>query len=186
MNKILVTGSTGFIGKSLVNNLLKDKRKVFAIIRKSNKNIKSASKIKKKQKNFFPIFFNKNQELSKKISNLNPQVVVNLAVYYMNRDPDHSDIPLIINSNVLFPTMILDLCCKSKASKIINICSVMQCDKNKIDNPLNFYALTKILFSLKIFTTDFATISAQKINIPSNLKFIFLNKRITLFFTNFW
>ena len=146
MNKILVTGSTGFIGKSLVNNLLKDKIKVFAIIRKSDKNVKSASKIKKKHKNFFPVFFNKNQELSKKISNLKPQVVVNLAVYYMNRDPDHSDIPLVINSNVLFPTMILDLCCKSKASKIINLCSVMQCDKNEIDNPLNFYGLTKILF----------------------------------------
>ena len=53
MNKILVTGSTGFIGKSLVNNLLKDKRKIFAIIRKSNKNVKSASKIKKKHKNEF-------------------------------------------------------------------------------------------------------------------------------------
>ena len=26
------------------------------------------------------------------------------------------------------------------------MCSIMQCDKNKIDNPQNFYALTKILF----------------------------------------
>ena len=70
MKNILVTGSTGFIGKSLVNNLLRDKRKVFAVIRKSRKNIKFASKIKKKHKNFFPIFFNKNQELNKKISNI--------------------------------------------------------------------------------------------------------------------
>ena len=37
MKKILITGSTGFIGKSLVENLLKDKRKVFAVIRKSKK-----------------------------------------------------------------------------------------------------------------------------------------------------
>ena len=53
MKRILVTGSTGFIGKSLVNNLLKNKRKVFAIIRKSNKNIKSSSEIRKKNKNFY-------------------------------------------------------------------------------------------------------------------------------------
>ena len=26
------------------------------------------------------------------------------------------------------------------------MCSIMQCDKNKVDNPQNFYALTKILF----------------------------------------
>ena len=57
MKKILVTGSTGFIGKSLVNNLLRDKRKVFAVIRKSKKNIKSASMIKKKKQKFFSNFF---------------------------------------------------------------------------------------------------------------------------------
>ena len=59
MKKILVTGSTGFIGKSLVNNLLRDKRKVFAVIRKSKKNIKSASMIKKKTKIFFQFFLEK-------------------------------------------------------------------------------------------------------------------------------
>ena len=59
MKKILVTGSTGFIGKSLVNNLLRDKRKVFAVIRKSKKNIKFASMIKKKTKIFFQFFLEK-------------------------------------------------------------------------------------------------------------------------------
>jgi len=146
MKRILVTGSTGFIGKSLVNNLLKNKRKVFAIIRKSNKNIKSSSEIRKKNKNFYPIFFNKNHELKIKLSNIKPEVIVNLATNYINYHPNHKDIYSIMNSNIIFPTLILDLCCKSKISKVINICSVMQCDKNKIDNPLNFYALTKILF----------------------------------------
>ena len=146
MKKILVTGSTGFIGKSLVNNLLRDKRKVFAVIRKSKKNIKSALIIKKKNKNFFPIFFEKNQELNTKISSINPETVINLATNYINYHPSNREIPSIMNSNVIFPTLILDLCCKTKISKIINICSIMQCDQNQIDNPLNFYALSKILF----------------------------------------
>ena len=145
MNKILLTGSTGFIGQSLVSSLLKDKKKIFALIRKNTKNTKSASKIRKKHKNFSPIFFKKNDELISKISYINPQVVINLATNYIPF-PSHKEISSVLNSNIIFPTLILDLCCKSKVKKIINMCSIMQCNKNKIDNPQNFYALTKILF----------------------------------------
>ena len=79
MDKILVTGSTGFIGRSLIKNLLRDEKKIFAIIRKSKKNVEFASKIKKKYNNFFPIFFKKNDELISKTSNINAQIFINLA-----------------------------------------------------------------------------------------------------------
>ena len=59
MNRILLTGTTGFIGGHLVYNLLKNKFTIYAIIRKSKKNYKSTLLIKKKNKNFFPIFFKK-------------------------------------------------------------------------------------------------------------------------------
>ena len=146
MKKILVTGSTGFIGRFLVNNLLKNDQKVFSIVRKSKKNIEYCSKIKKENKNFFPVFFNKNSELKKKLSDIKPEILINLATNYINYHPDNNEMHSVINSNIIFPTLVLDICCKSKISKVINLCSVMQCDKNKIDNPLNFYALTKILF----------------------------------------
>jgi len=145
MNKILLTGSTGFIGRSLVSSLLNDKKKVFAIIRKSKKNVKSATRIKKKYRNFSPIFFKKNNELNSKISSINPHIIINLATNYLPY-PRLKEIPSVLNSNIIFPTLILDICCKSKVKKIINMCSIMQCDKNKVDNPQNFYALTKILF----------------------------------------
>ena len=145
MNKILVTGSTGFIGRVLINNLLSDKKKIFAVIRKSEKNIKFASKIKKKYNNFFPIFFKKNDELISKTSNINARILINLATNYIPF-PNYKEMPSVLDSNVIFPTIILNICCKSKVTKIINICSVMQCYKNKLDNPQNFYALTKILF----------------------------------------
>ena len=121
MNKILVTGSTGFIGRTLINSLLKNKKKIFAVIRKSKRNIKSASKIKKKYKNFHPIFFKKNDELINKISYIYPGVVINLATNYMPF-PSCREMPSVLNSNIIFPTLILDLCCKSKVIKIINIC----------------------------------------------------------------
>ena len=84
--------------------------------------------------------------MSTKISSINPETVINLATNYINYHPSNREIPSIMNSNVIFPTLILDLCCKTKISKIINICSIMQCDQNQIDNPLSFYALSKILF----------------------------------------
>ena len=145
MDKILVTGSTGFIGRSLVSNLLKNRKKVYAIIRKSEKNIKFATKTKKQFRNYLPIFFSKNSELRNKISNIKPHILVNLATNYLP-NPSDKEIHSVIDSNIVFPTLILDICCKSRVSKIINICSTMQCHKNQIDNPQNFYALTKILF----------------------------------------
>ena len=150
MDKILVTGSTGFIGRSLIKNLLTDEKKIFAVIRNSKKNIKFASKIKKKYNNFFPIFFKNSDELISKTSNINAQIVINLATNYIPF-PNYKEMSSVLDSNVMFPTIILNLCCKSKVTKIINICSVMQCHKNKLDNPQNFYALTKILFQ-KIMT----------------------------------
>lgn len=145
MNKILITGSTGFIGRALVDNLLNEKRTIFAIIRDSKKNKNLALKIKKKNKQYFPIFFKKNDELVKKISKINPNVVVNLATNYIPFPKQH-EISSVINSNIVFPTIILDICSKKKISKFINLCSIMQLNKGKIDNPENYYALTKILF----------------------------------------
>ncbi len=145
MKKIFVTGSTGFIGKHLIIHLLNEKKKIFVIIRKSKKNILHASKLRKKYKNYFPVFFKKNKELKNKISNINPDVVLNLATNYLPF-PNNERILSVINSNIVFPTIILNILSKNKMMKIINLCSIMQCDKNQIDNPLNFYALTKILF----------------------------------------
>ena len=124
MNKILVTGSTGFIGRSLVSNLLKNRKKVYAIIRKSEKNIKFATKTKKQFRNYLPIFFSKNSELRNKISNIKPHILVNLATNYLP-NPSNKEIRSVIDSNIVFPTLILDICCKSRVSKIINICSTI-------------------------------------------------------------
>ena len=125
--------------------MLLNKTKVFTIIRKSKQNYRSASLIKKANKNYFPIFFKKNSELENKISKIKIDTFINLATSYIPH-PKYDEMSPVMDSNIIFPTLMLDICCKSKVKKIINICSVMQCDKNKMDNPLNFYALTKILF----------------------------------------
>tara|TARA_B110000196_G_C20996145_1_gene590693 strand:+ start:655 stop:855 length:201 start_codon:yes stop_codon:yes gene_type:complete len=66
MNKILITGSTGFIGKHLTENLLGNKDKIYALIRKSKKNYLHSSKIKKNIRTFFPSFLIKMKSWQKK------------------------------------------------------------------------------------------------------------------------
>ena len=46
-NKILLTGSSGFIGKSLTINLLNNKYQVFVILNNSKKNKALAKSLKK-------------------------------------------------------------------------------------------------------------------------------------------
>ena len=145
MKKILITGSTGFIGRSLVNNLIKDNDIIYPIIRRNLKNLKFSNKIKKKYKNYFPIFFKNNEELKDKILKIKPDIVINLATNFIP-NPIHHQLSEIMDSNVVFPTLVLDVCCQVKVTKFINLCSIAQCYKNEIDSPQNFYAMTKIMF----------------------------------------
>lgn len=199
MNKILITGATGFIGKVLLDNLLKEKKTIFAIIRHSRKNKKFAIQLRNKNKNFFPIFFKTNEELLKKILNIKPNIVINLATNYIPF-PSHHKIPSVINSNIIFPTLILDACCKQKIKKFINLCSVMQLNNNKLDNPENYYALTKILFKKtmsfynkiyknKIFINlyigdTFGPKDTRKKILPEIIKNYKKNKKTTIFTKN--
>ena len=64
-NKILLTGSSGFIGKSLTINLLNNEYQVFVILNNSKKNKALAKSLKKNYKNYKPIFINSVKELKK-------------------------------------------------------------------------------------------------------------------------
>ena len=78
-NKILLTGSSGFIGKSLTINLLNKKYQVFVILNNSKKNKALAKSLKKNYKNYKPIFINNVKELKKKLSKLKVNSIINLA-----------------------------------------------------------------------------------------------------------
>ena len=65
-HKVLLTGSSGFIGRSLTVDLLEKKIVVFAILNNNKKNKKLAKYLKKNYKNYKPIFINNIKELKKK------------------------------------------------------------------------------------------------------------------------
>tara|TARA_B100000965_G_scaffold241918_1_gene202972 strand:+ start:2727 stop:3617 length:891 start_codon:yes stop_codon:yes gene_type:complete len=144
---LLLTGTTGFIGSKFLLFALSKNFLVIDILRKKNKANKKIKKLRdlypKKYKN---IFFSNNNELSKKLKNINADYFINFATLY-NNSHSHNQISDFINSNILFPSIIYDIM-NNKTKKIINFGSMMQHSKNENLVSKNFYAATKNAFEM--------------------------------------
>lgn len=136
--KILLTGATGFIGSRILNFLLKRKIFVYALIRKK----KRASLIKRK--NLSVIYYKDYEEIKKKLSKINVNTLINCSTYY-NTSQQDKEIIKMINSNILFPTLIINNL-KNKIKNYVNIGSMNEYSHKNINLPLNFYGLTKKMF----------------------------------------
>jgi nucleoside-diphosphate-sugar epimerase len=145
MKKILITGTTGFIGKNLLDYFLKKKYFIFSLLRKSKKNIRFAKEYKI-NKNFKSIIFSDMDDLNKQLLNYKIDYVIHAATHYV-KNHKYSDIKKIIESNVLLPTIIADLLCKKKIKKFINFGTVWQHFNNKKDYAYNLYASSKQAFN---------------------------------------
>ena len=145
MKKILITGATGFIGNNLLNYFLKKKYFIYAILRKSKKNIKFDQE-HKINKNFKSIIFSDIYNLKKQLLNYKIDYVVHAATHYVKKHKS-SDINKIIESNILFPTIIIDLLCNKTIKKFINFGTVWQHYNNKKDHAYNLYASSKQAFN---------------------------------------
>jgi len=141
MKKILLTGTTGFIGKHLLDYFLKKNYFIYALFRKSKKNIRFAKEYKI-NKNFKSIIFSNIDDLMKQLSNYKIDYVIHAATYYV-KNHKSTDIKKIIESNILFPTIIADLLCNKKIKKFINFGTVWQHYNNKKDYAYNLYASSK-------------------------------------------
>ena len=145
MKKILITGTTGFIGKNLLDYFLEKEYFIFSLLRKSRKNIRFAKEYKI-NKNFKSIIFSDIDDLNKQLLNYKIDYVIHAATHYV-KNHEYSDIKKIIESNVLLPTIIADLLCKKKIKKFINFGTVWQHFNNKKDYAYNLYASSKQAFN---------------------------------------
>ena len=139
MHKILLTGSSGFIGSNILNSFSKD-YKFYILVRK--KPIKRYLK----NKNIKIIKFKKYNSLNSKLKKIKIDTVIHCATHYI-KDHKFQDIEKLCYSNLIFGNIILENLKNLKASKFINFSTVWEDGNAKKDNIENLYAAYKKNFS---------------------------------------
>ena len=139
MKKILITGSNGFVGRNILNELL-PKHKIYATVRK-----KFSRKIKKKDKNLSFIVFKNHIDLNVKLKKIKVDYVIHCATNYL-KEHKSNDIYDLINANILFGNIILENLNKMNVKKFINFSTVWQDFDGKENIPFNLYSATKRAF----------------------------------------
>ena len=153
MEKILLTGATGFIGSNILNEISKN-NKVFIIVR---------GKLVKKQirkKNIILIKFNDYEKLNLELKKIRVDTVIHCATHYIKQH-SYSDIKKLINSNILLGNIILENLENMKVKKFINFSTVWQNPKNTGGKFVNLYAAYKSSF-YRIY--EYYRTSYKKIN----------------------
>ena len=144
---LLITGTSGFIGKLFLEDALKKGYQVVDILRDKNKKNYDLKKIKKLYpKSYKSIFYRKTNTLETKLKGIKFECFINFATLY-NNSHLNIEIPRFIESNITFPSLILDTIFK-KTKKIINFGTMMQHIDGKNFTPINFYASTKSAFEM--------------------------------------
>ena len=98
MKKIILTGSTGFIGSQLLKELSKN-YKIYITLRAKTKKITN-------NKNVVKIFFNNYEVLSKKLKKLKVNDVIHCATHYV-KNHKFEDLKKLSDSNILFGNVLL-------------------------------------------------------------------------------
>ena len=134
---ILISGATGFIGKSVVESLSK-KNNLFLVSRKTLKS--STSNINYLSYSDSDGFLNIDSRNIKKID-----IVLHLATHFVSKHTDE-DLPKLMNANLLLGIRLLELCTELNCKRFINISSFAQSCDGTTSSPQNLYAASKESF----------------------------------------
>ena len=137
--KILLTGSTGFIGKNLVGSLLKKGYEVHVIVRKN-------SDISVMNKNVTIFEYDNNIESLIEFFKVKKfDGIVHLASLFLSSHKV-GDIRNLLSSNIEFGTELLEAATCTDVKWFINTGTFWQNYENKEYSPVNLYAATKEAF----------------------------------------
>ena len=136
MKKILLTGSTGFIGSELLADLSKN-HKIYVILRKNKKILKN--------KNVTKIIYSNFKNLNNKLSKLRINTIIHCATHYVKKHA-FDDIQKLNISNILFGNVILENLKIMQVKKFINFSTVWENYDGKKGNYYNLYSAYKDSF----------------------------------------
>lgn len=154
---ILISGSTGFIGKHLLNALLSNNKINVAIL------IRNFDKVNKLNDKKLIIININNADWKTKIKEFNPYIVIHLAAYLTSSD-DEISISKLIDGNITFGSHILDALKNTNIKYFINTGTSTEYRINSSEpHPTYLYSATKSAFRniLKYYQTliDFKIIN---------------------------
>lgn len=140
MKKVFITGSTGFIGSNLIKFLLTRYDEVHALVRQDS------NLINQNAENLHIHYYD--GSISSIINSLRkskPDIVFHLASLFISEHKSE-DIPSLINTNVLFPTQLLEAMSIAGVRNVINTGTSWQHYKSSSYDPVNLYAASKQAF----------------------------------------
>ncbi len=143
MERILVTGATGFIGSHLVKKLVQQGISVYVIVRDRRKAEECLAEVLQK----IVIYQREGSvySLADFLQTEKIEGVIHLATHYITEN-SADDIEELIESNILFGTQILEAMKLAGVKKFINAGSSWQHYNHDTYNPVNLYAATKQAF----------------------------------------
>jgi nucleoside-diphosphate-sugar epimerase len=157
--RVLVTGITGYIGRNLAL-LLSTKHSVFGFYLPGE----DISQLEAFENITLFQLSGGIESISDFITKSNPDGIIHLAALVL-REHNPEQIPTLIQANLLFPSLILDLSVRSGVSWFINTGTYWQNYKDQVYNPVNLYAATKQAFEdiakYYIETTDIRFITIR-------------------------
>lgn len=138
---ILVTGATGFIGSHLVESLMGLGHTVFCTLREGSRNPFGEYQVKSIVINESGLndaidFFRKHEI----------DGVVHLAAYAHTGEHSHEDVVQLIESNITFGTLLMEVAACTNVKWMINTGTCWQNWNGEEYSPVNLYAATKQAF----------------------------------------
>jgi nucleoside-diphosphate-sugar epimerase len=164
MKNFLITGASGFIGNNFLEKFINKSNLYYIFLKNTKKNRKFKNSFKEKNKKF--LFFKNNSEIYTSINKLKINFFINFATYY-TKDNNFKNTEQLIESNILFPSLILESINKKYLKKVITFGSMQEHYQNKEYMPNCLYAATKRSLDKLFF---FHKIKLNKIKFY-NLKF---------------
>lgn len=142
MSRVLITGSTGFIGSNLTKRLIQDGVEVHILLRPQS-DLGMLQDIQGKIiKHIYDGTTASMREIVKKAK---PDIVVHLAAFFV-AEHNSCDIEPLVYSNILLGTQLLEAMKEENIHYLVSAGTVWQHYKDEKYNPVDLYAATKQAF----------------------------------------
>lgn len=150
INRVLITGATGFVGSHLCRRLIRDGLEVHAIARPQS----DVTQIKNvKNDLIMHIHDGSPASMLKIVKDCRPKIVFHLASLFLAQHKS-DDIEALIRSNITLGVQLVEAMAINQIPYLVNTGTAWQHYKNEKYNPVCLYAATKQAFEvlLKFYT----------------------------------